>query len=75
MTPANSAELGQAIGEYLEGQRLASHFLARCRVEHVDPDELHQQIELCRAASLDRLRGFARRISKEIERGAGHATD
>ena len=70
---STSRALGDAVGEYLEGQRLASHFVARCRAEFVDPDDLHRQLEMARGASLERLRGFARRLSKEIE-GAGHAT-
>ena len=69
-----AAILADAVGEFLEGQRLASHFLARCRAEYVDPDDLHRQIELARGVSLERLRGFARRLSKEIE-GGRHATN
>lgn len=66
--------LADAVGEALEGQRLASHLLARLRTEILDPDDLMRALVLAQAASNDRLRGFARRIQKELEREVGHAT-
>lgn len=62
-----------AVGEAVEGGRLASHFLARLRVEHVDVDDLMRALLTAQAASDDRLRGFARRIQKELEREAANA--
>lgn len=67
MTPASKA-LGDAIGENLEGQRLASHFVARLRAEFPDTDELLRAFLLAQQASPERLRGFARRVQKELER-------
>ena len=60
--------VADAVGEHLEGQRLASHLLARIRTEFVEHDELHRLIVQAHQASPDRLRGLARRIQKELER-------
>ena len=67
--------LPEAGGEGLEGQRLASHLLARLRVEYIDPDELLRALLLAQDASEARLRGFCRRLQKGLERGADHAIE
>lgn len=61
--------LADAVGEHLEGARLASHLLARLLTDHVDVDDLHKLIVQAHQASPARLRGLARRIQKELERG------
>ena len=49
--------VADAVGEALEGQRLASHLLARLRTEFVDHDALHRLIVQAHQASPDRLAG------------------
>lgn len=66
--------VADAVGEHLEGQRLASHLLARIRTDYIDVDDLHKLIVQAHQASPDRLRGLARRLQKELEQGVGHAT-
>lgn len=66
--PVQHRHLADAVSEALEGQRLASHLLARIRTEFVEHDELHRLIVQAHQASPDRLRGLARRIQKELER-------
>lgn len=73
--PVQHRHLADAVGEALEGQRLASHLLARIRTDYIDVDELHKLILQAQQASPDRLRGFARRLQKELERGVDHATE
>ena len=67
-------QLADAVGEALEGQRLASHLLARLRTEFVEHDALHRLIVQAHQASPDRLAGLARRLQKALEREVGHAT-
>ena len=66
--PVQHRHLADAVGEALEGQRLASHLLARLRTEFVEHDALHRLIVQAHQASPDRLRGLAGRIQKELER-------
>ena len=61
--------VADAVGEALEGQRLASHLLARLRTEFVEHDALHRLIVQAHQASPDRLLGLARRLQKELEQG------
>ncbi len=71
---AHHRAVAEAVSEALEGQRLASHLLARLRTEILDPDDLMRTLVLAQAASDDRLRGFARRLQKALEQEVGHAT-
>lgn len=66
MTPA---QLADAIAENIESGRLAGHFLARPPAKILDPDKLLRALLLAQAASPNRLRGFARRLQKQLERG------
>lgn len=70
---ASNKALADAVGEGLEGQRLASHFLARLRLEPIDTDDLERALKQANAASPARLRGFCRRIQRALEQGADHA--
>lgn len=71
MTPR---ALADEILNNIEGGLLAGHFVGRLRGELLDPDELLRALPLAQQASPDRLRGFCRRIQKQLERGAGNAT-
>lgn len=68
----NSRQLAKAIGENIEGGRLAGRFLARLPSDRLDPDELLGALLDVQQASPDRLRGFARRIQKALEVRHGH---
>ena len=72
--PVQHRHLADAVGEALEGQRLASHLLARLRTEFVEHDALHRLIVQAHQASPDRLAGLARRLQKALEQGVLHAT-
>lgn len=66
---ASYRKLADAVGANLQGQADAERFLDRLRGSYADPDELMRQIELKRAVSEDRLRGFCRALQKRLERG------
>ena len=66
----HAALLADAVGENLEGIRLASNFVARNPHERLGPDELLRALLLAQSASPDRLRGFCRRVQQQLERGA-----
>ena len=63
-----SALLADAVAENIAGSQAASHFLARLPGELLDPDELMRALLLAHQASPARLRGFCRRIQKQLER-------
>lgn len=69
------AALAQAVGENIEGGRVASSFLWDLRSATPDPDALLRSLLEAQQASPARLRGFCRRLQKALERAAAGAPD
>ena len=63
----NPRQLAKAIGENIEGGRLAGRFLASLSSDLLDPDELLGAVLDAQQASPDRFRGFVRRIQTALE--------
>lgn len=68
---AHYRQLADSIGDNIQGQRDAERFIERLGTEFLDTDDLLRQVLLAQGWSPDRLRGFCRRVQKEIERRSG----
>ena len=60
--------LADAVGANIEGRRIGSVFIDRCRSECLDRDELSRTLRrLIATESVDVFRGFARAVQKRLE--------
>ncbi len=67
--PAPYASPANAATENCGGQADAQRFLQRVGSEYLDCDELLRLFLLAQQAHPERLRGFARVVQKQLERG------